>query len=332
MAQSLDIRPTQARTGSSTARPRPACLLCGGSDSHSISHLSCIDLRTAWTQLGVSFSEEALVALRGRSELELLECGVCGFRFFEPALAGGGTFYAELQKQIATYYAANRPEFKWTLQLARKLSLRNVLDVGCGEGAFLDLAKQAGLTTHGVELNAQAIEISRTKGHRIYPGLLADLAHEGPEAPCDLITAFQVLEHVVDPVRFLVDAKRLTRHSGYIAIAVPNEKGIHALCPWDPHQWPPHHITRWRVEDLRHLAKLTGLRLVQWGSDYLAGQEAEYFWNLHNKFASALGKGRYPGGRVFPYFVSRVYRLCGCKFVFPRRGPTIYALYRSTGI
>ncbi len=271
------------------------------------------------------------MVLRGRNELELLECRTCGFRFFDPTLAGGGTFYAELQKQIATYYAANRPEFKWTLQHARKLSLRKVLDVGCGEGAFLDLAKKAGLRTNGLELNIQANEISRRKGHRIYSCLLAGLAREHPEEQFDLITAFQVLEHVADPVRFLVDARRLAGNRGYIAIAVPNEKGIQSLCPWDPHQWPPHHVTRWRMEDLRYLSKATRLELVHSGSDLLVGKEAEYFWNLHNKFASALGKRKYPGGWVLPYFVSRFYRISGCQLVFPRRGPNIYALYRSTG-
>jgi SAM-dependent methyltransferase len=307
-----------------------ACLLCGSNDSRCMSKLSSADLSEAWSQLEVRFSEQAWAVLCGRGEVELLECQGCGFRFFDRSLAGEGTFYAELQKQIPTYYSSVRPEFKWTLKQARKLSLRTVLDVGCGTGSFLDLAKGAGLVTHGLELNVQAAEISRRKGHCIYPSLLDELELEQPAQRFDLITAFQVLEHVVDPLRFLRDAKRLIKDRGFIAVGVPNEKGLHCLCPWDPHQWPPHHITRWRPADLRNLCKPTQLELVRLGSDPLLGGEAEHFWNLHNKVAAALGKKKYPGNSLLPGCLSLLYRFSGCKFVFPRRGPNIYALYRPS--
>jgi len=145
----------------------------------------------------------------------------------------------------------------------------------------------------------------------------------------DLITAFQVLEHVSDPVEFLRHAAVLLSAGGYMGVAVPNEHGVVRLCPFDPHQWPPHHISRWRVKDLRHLGKLCGLKIVATGADRLLGGELVYFWKLHNRLASVMNKEEYAGPELVPVMLSFLYRKLGMKFIFPRCGPSIYALYKK---
>src|SRR5438552_2724669 len=109
MDQSFGIPPVSEEPTGGATRETAVCLLCRGADSRCISRLSCADLLKAWAQLGVRFSEQAWAVLCERNEVELLECQECGFRFFDGTLAGEGTFYAELQKQIAAYYAGVRP-------------------------------------------------------------------------------------------------------------------------------------------------------------------------------------------------------------------------------
>lgn len=278
----------------------------------------------------MTFSPDTLALLASRSEVAMHECLACGFRFFDPGLAGNASFYTDLQRQLGTYYASFRPEFRWALDRAKPAGLKRVLDVGCGAGAFLDLARAEGFETHGLESNPLAVEASRSKGHTVFAGYTAEFAREHPTARFDLVTAFQVLEHVPDPVSFLREAAALARPGGGVVIGVPNEDGVERICPWDPHQWPPHHVSRWRQRDLRALGARAGLAVTATGTDRMHGNELFHFWTLHNRLASRLGQKRYRGGRLLPQCLSWIYRKTGCRYFLPRRGANIYAFYQTS--
>jgi len=263
--------------------------------------------------MGVSFSEQVLEPLRQASTIGLFECAGCGFRFCDPALAGNEHFYSELQSQSNHYYPVLAPEFRRTLQFARQRQLSRVMDIGCGAGAFLDAAVQAGLQACGLELNPQAAAVCRSKGHEVHSCLMSDFASRATEERFDLVTAFQVLEHVPDPLQFIAQAARLLKPFGYLAIAVPNERGVHAICSLDPHLWPPHHISRWRIQDLQGLAKKCHLEVISAGGDILHGAEFMHFFTLHNQLARALGRKPYFVNSHFARLLSFVYRKTGSK-------------------
>ena len=129
----------------SAASSELRCLLCGGDRLGTVWSLTGADVRVLWQTLGHDFSEPALGALTPEREVAQVECRACGFRFFDPSLAGGGKFYEELAR--AGYYVTSRPEFDFALDLCRRAGAKSVLDVGGGDGAFLDHARGAGLTT-----------------------------------------------------------------------------------------------------------------------------------------------------------------------------------------
>ncbi len=304
------------------------CLLCKSDRSKLASRFPLDDLQKAWRALGVTFSADAWKTMNGTGSAELFECLECGFRFCDPGLAGNGRFYTELEAQRTGYYPAEVPEFTRTLAWAGVRKLRTVLDVGCGDGAFLDLAREAGMGTAGIELNRKAAEVCRSKGHHVSMIPLAELATDSLGSRYDLVTLFQVLEHVPDPVSFLRQASTLLRQGGYVSVAVPNDRGIYRICPLEPHEWPPHHITRWRQNDLRELGARCGLRVVKSGANRLLGSEAEHFWGLHNRIAAALGQPPHPGGTVLPKLLSFFYRKLGMKFILPGLGTSVYAIYQ----
>src|SRR5688500_16311290 len=231
----------------------PRCPLCGGTQATSIDSLTPAEIQIAWRTVGVPVSTAALGDLAQADRVHHWRCPNCLFEYSDPNYAGGAKFYGELQTALPRYYPSEALEFARALAFARAYKLSDVLDVGCGAGAFLNLAKSAGLRTHGIELNPKAAAIAEAGGHVIYSQLLHEIiaAAGGKQPRFSLVTAWQVLEHVPDPGAFLRDCAQFVKAGGYLAVAVPTEAGINRLCPYNPHLWPPHHITRWRLAHLR---------------------------------------------------------------------------------
>jgi SAM-dependent methyltransferase len=305
----------------------PACLLCASSGTEAVEALTGRQLRALWKELGFTFSSAAWGSINEDFCVRRHGCRNCGFSFFDPALAGNATFYRELEHP--DYFSATRDEFARTLKFARQRSLTRVLDVGCGSGAFLDLARQAGCQTFGVELNPSAAASSRAKGHTVFDRLLQDLHKDDFGGALDLITFFQVVEHVPDPVGLLKDSVHFLNPGGYIAVAVPSSEGLGRLSRCDPHQWPPHHISWWRQADFRQLARASQLALVQTGQDRLFGSGIEHQWRLNNRLAPLVGKDRLWGGHALPGLLNFVYRMTGMKFLFRGKGTSLYAFFQA---
>ncbi len=303
------------------------CPLCEGEELIPVGELTGQQLCALWKALDCEFSTEAWGAIHDAFRVVRQRCARCEFEFFDPHLAGNEAFYHQLERP--GYYSPSRLEFARTLQFARKNRLRRVLDVGCGVGLFLDQARQAGCETCGVELSRAAGEKARANGHRIFDRLLGDLDLHETGGGFDLITLFQVVEHLPKPVETMREAAALLNPGGCISVAVPSAAGVYRWVPWDPHQWPPHHVSRWLPKDFDQLAKAVPLRLVERGGDILVGSQLEYFWKLHNRLAPALGKPARWGGDDLPRIVSFFFRKTGMKFVFPRWGCSIYAYFQK---
>src|SRR6266849_2408899 len=164
------------------------------------------------------------------------------------------------------------------------------MDVGCGSGAFLELPKKAGLLTFGIDLNPQAARVSTQKGHNVYNCSMAEFCTGKTHERLNLVTAFEVLEHVADPVGFLSSAAGLLKPGGYLAVSVPNRSGVIRLCEENPHQWPPHHLSWWRLRDLARIGERCNLEIVKIGGDILMGGQIELFGKLRNELRTVWGE------------------------------------------
>ncbi len=305
----------------------PSCLLCRGASIETVAVLAESDLRLLWRTLGHEFSAEAWASLPPELPIHFYRCRHCEFEFFDPTLCGSAAFYEELEN--AQYYSPDRPEFLRAVQLAKNHDLKLVLDIGCGSGAFLDLAHQTGLKTFGLELNAAAARKAQAKGHKIFLSPLPDLNPELMECPFDLITLFQVLEHVAEPVDLVKQAARLLQPGGFLVVAVPSAHGILRVSSLDPHQWPPHHVSRWRRQNFPQLAQLTGLVFCESHSDLLLGKAIQDNFALQSRLTIALHRRRSLLGLLPLEPMSFLYRKMGLKYVFPRWGHSIYAVFQS---
>src|SRR5208283_4310920 len=128
------------------------CPLCSSNEITVEDSLAGEQLFKLWRESGFSLAPDDLAPVVQTVQVQLWHCCSCEFRFFDQGLTGTDRFYRQLSLKPG-YYSNDRPEFARTLQWVRSLLVSTVLDVGCGDGAFLDLARAAGLATYGIELN-----------------------------------------------------------------------------------------------------------------------------------------------------------------------------------
>ena len=227
----------------------PRCPLCRASEHHIV---FTIGYRAIWDALeaewGAPISPSTREASATDERTTLLRCGSCGLEWFDPASPGGPAFYAELMGAMP--YNADR----WEFGVARA-EIRpddDVLDLGCGEGAFLrSLGNRSGRTV-GVDLNAPAVDALRSIGIEAHVGGFGDLSDRAVGL-FDVVSAFHLLEHVADPLAVVRAAGHRLKPEGRMIVSVPNrERSLKN--EREPLDCPPHHVTRWSADQLNALA------------------------------------------------------------------------------
>lgn len=101
---------------------------------------------------------------------------------------------------------------------------RNVLDIGCGRGEFLEMMREAAVPARGIDLSAESVALCRQKGLAAEAADLFVFLAQQPEAAFDGIFCSQVVEHLPPerlPEMIKLAASRLAP-GGIIAIETPN--------------------------------------------------------------------------------------------------------------
>jgi 2-polyprenyl-3-methyl-5-hydroxy-6-metoxy-1,4-benzoquinol methylase len=158
--------------------------------------------------------------------LRVVHCELCGISFLNPRLTLAEN---ELFEDANDFYRITPEERERQLvaleAMLDSLSVyaprrEKLLDIGCNRGVLLAAAKRLGWDPTGVELSSVAADEARaTVGVPVYPSLA-----NVPRAPrgFDLVVAWHVLEHTLDPVGFLRDARSLLSAGGILALQVPS--------------------------------------------------------------------------------------------------------------
>ncbi len=144
-----------------------------------------------------------------------------------------------------------------------------LLDVGCSTGLFLKAAQRAGWSVKGIEYSNDTADTARgVHGLDVHTGSLDEGALEGERF--DVITMWDVLEHVPDPRAMLVRARALLPSEGLLIIKTPNVDGWFprlSLLPagilqfW-AHPEPPGHLFQFSRRTVEALLGATGFRVV----------------------------------------------------------------------
>lgn len=112
----------------------------------------------------------------------------------------------------------------WRQRLSKLERFHNrgrLLDVGCGEGTFLQLAQKNGWQVSGTEISSYAARYAADiLKVDVFCGELPDARHL--ENSFDVVTMWHVLEHVTDPHSYLTEIHRILKPNGLLLLAVPN--------------------------------------------------------------------------------------------------------------
>jgi len=138
--------------------------------------------------------------------------------FYEHSQRGAGGLLARVRDAVRRRGARRRyarPPFRF-----EGVRRGRLLDVGCGSGELLEHFAAEGWEPYGVDPSRAAVEAARRRGATAHEGTLRDRPWEA--ATFDAIVFQHSLEHVVDPVAALEQARTLLAPGGTLAIAVPN--------------------------------------------------------------------------------------------------------------
>lgn len=185
----------------------------------------------------------------------LVTCPECELQHFADAPQGDAEFYALLMSGSLSY-----EDFRWEFGVVREqiLPSASVVDIGCGTGAFLRGLPETMRRT-GLDHNEDALHVLTTAAADVVARAQDSDAHaDEVGAVYDVVTAFQILEHVEDPRALLRSARRLCASSGVVYVSVPHRDRA-GRADFEVLDNPPHHLTRWRLPQLERAAQAEGL-------------------------------------------------------------------------
>lgn len=287
------------------------CNFCG--ISNSICYLKVVDHR-----------------LNIPGEWNLYKCANCGLIFLWPQ-----PDWEELILHYPKQYHGYLTSKSHILDSFRKYGLKKriksilefkntkgeILDIGCASGEFLEEFRDlTGWQVTGLEVVEPAIKITRKKNISVITKELLDANLK--ENTFDVITLWDVIEHLSDPSAVLIECHKILKKDGLIVIKTPDPSGIEALFfkkYWVGYEAPQHlfNFPRKVLVDYLHNIGFRVERIGQTGSDYAAPFLSISFFladHGYNKLACFLVKfSRSIAGRLLLMIITKPFRFIGIR-------------------
>ncbi|OGY65362.1 MAG: hypothetical protein A3A16_02855 [Candidatus Harrisonbacteria bacterium RIFCSPLOWO2_01_FULL_44_18] len=245
------------------------CFNCGGNNAY-LAFPATIDLKPVFRQ-----GRYAITDADGADHGNIYKCLSCGVYFVDRN---------EIAEEFSRYYKAQpldlvylndefgrRKAFKKTVHRIKSFvdnasGGARVLDVGCGPGFFLSEAKKAGFEIFGIEPSPESCEFARVslKLENISCVFMEDANKIFPESSFEVIVAFDVIEHVLNPRNLFEFAYAKLKPGGILAITVPMIDSLTArILGKNWHAFLPSHLNYFTADSLEKLWQLVGFELAR---------------------------------------------------------------------
>lgn len=260
------------------------CPLCHSSD---INRLGIIDYRKP-----VMFSTHQIDLLEVSS---IYQCGLCDSWFTQNILN---------ESEAIELYKNGESNTKWLRQtgLAEEkskniisrleqyfLNGKRVLDVGCNIGTLLDFAGSKGCSTYGVEPSITSQGILRGKGHHVFSSI------DEVSGQFDVVTAFDLVEHLHDLPRFIQKTSELLAVGGAL-IVLTGDVDSHSARLTKNNWWylkAPEHIV---FPSTKYFRSLESFQLLSVDKTYASvGYQRPFLWVMARYVIKRWLLGNYQG-------------------------------------
>jgi SAM-dependent methyltransferase len=220
-------------------------------------------------------------------ELKLRRCSQCGCLWADDARQDEAILINAYERVSDSYFESTESDrrylnfYKQLEQLLKQhVPGRRILDVGCGDGMFLSTLSDD-WSKRGVEPSVSGANLARHRNLDVSCGTLDAMSNA---YEVDLISALDVIEHVVDPHSFVKSLKRHLRNEGVVLLLTGDADAYSARIAgpqWSYLRWCGH-ISVFSQSGLRKL-------LESHGFEVLASQRCEHpsspgavaWWRVH---------------------------------------------------
>ena len=215
----------------------------------------------------------------------ILRCKTCGLGITSPVpspedLCKLNQDVYTLERRIQTYLSREDYFVKRYGKYIDKIKLYKgggkLLDIGCNIGLFLKEAQSKGFCTTGIEVNkdcaAYGQEVFKLK---IIPDSLENIGFEKDKF--DVVTLFDVLEHIPDLKIFINEVRRILRVNGLLVLQLPNIES--SMAKITKSKWPwlsaPDHLYHFTPKTIIQFLEANGFSI----KEIRTWEPAEDFWN-----------------------------------------------------
>jgi 2-polyprenyl-3-methyl-5-hydroxy-6-metoxy-1,4-benzoquinol methylase len=149
-----------------------------------------------------------------------------------------------------------------------------LLDVGCGSGALLKQAQTLGFVAAGIEISAPLAKLVKDQVQcEVYQQFLSEL--NMPASSFDVVTMYDLIEHVEDPAKDLQQVFRILKSGGVFFVLTPNDQALlrrisrflfaasfHSFSDPVRRLYYPDHLSYFTTKSLSRLLRSTGFELI----------------------------------------------------------------------
>lgn len=218
-------------------------------------------------------NKDSLTKLFTKTRWDIVKCNNCNLIFANPLPAESEieAFYNNYSNESSEERINKYLRLKTSREKRNRRKLKllekiqggkgRILDIGCGLGLFVKGAASMGWIAHGVDFDRDLVEYGKkTFNLNLHCGELEKAKF--PDKYFDVITMYNLLDHLREPIKFLKEVKRILKDGGVIYLNVHDAGGWKAKrygSEWDAY-CPPGHLYYYSHETLKKLLGKAGLR------------------------------------------------------------------------
>lgn len=220
---------------------------------------------------GARSDEKLFTTPRDGTMISIVRCKACGLVYQNPRMSGKeiAALYNRKKKHYRSKPAGTK-EKKFLLlaegrikNIERFASKGKLLDIGSAFGPLLAAAKLRGWQAEGVELARHMADFAEKRyGVRIYAKPVEKLRLKAENF--DVVTMYDVIEHLLDPKKTLVECNRILKAGGLLVIQTPAVDSLYASMKGK--DWPYfglHHTYYFSRKTMGKMLHAAGFRIVK---------------------------------------------------------------------